>query len=100
VRRHNHELVAYGQAVVADAVGTEPPVPPSAFGSMALVSLPDGVADTLEEAAALGTALYEKERIEVPFVAWNGRGHLRLSAQAYNAPADYDRLAEALPRLL
>jgi isopenicillin-N epimerase len=100
VRRHNHELVAYGRRVVSQALGTEPPVPPSAFGSMALVALPDGAAGTLEEAAALGTALYEKERIEVPFVAWNGRGHIRLSAQVYNAPGDYDRLAEALPRLL
>jgi isopenicillin-N epimerase len=100
VRRHNHELVSLGQRVVSEALGTEPPVPPEAFGSMAVVALPEGAAATLEDAAAMGTKLFETERIEVPFVSWNGRGYVRLSAQVYNRPADYERLAEALPRVL
>jgi isopenicillin-N epimerase len=100
VRRHNHALAAFGQRAVAEAVGTEPPVPESCFGSMALVSLPDGLATTQDDAVALGSKLYETERIEVPVGAWNGRVYLRLSAQAYNRPGDYERLAEALPRLL
>jgi isopenicillin-N epimerase len=100
VRGHNHELVWFGQRVVSDALGTDPPVPPEAFGSMAVVALPEGAATTLEDAAAMGTKLFEAERIEVPFVAWNGRGYVRLSAQAYNCPADYERLADALPRVL
>jgi isopenicillin-N epimerase len=100
VRGHNHQLVAFGQRVVSDALGTDPPVPPDAFGSMAVVALPEGAASTLEDAAAMGTKLFEAERIEVPFVAWNGRGYVRLSAQAYNCPADYERLADALPRVL
>jgi isopenicillin-N epimerase len=100
VRRHNHELVAFGQRTVSKALGTEPPVPEPRFGSMALVGLPDGAAGTQDAAVALGARLYEAERIEVPIGAWNGRGYVRLSAQAYNGPADYERLADALPRQL
>ena len=37
---------------------------------------------------------------EVAVTVWNARGFIRLSAQIYNRPADYDRLAEGLPRLL
>lgn len=100
VRRHNHELVAYGQRLVAEALGTDVPVPPDAFGSMAIVKLPDGMATTKDDALELQAKLYDRTRIEVPFTAWNSGGYVRLSAQAYNRPADYERLAEALPDLL
>jgi len=100
VRRHNHEVVTYGQRVLSAALGTEPPVPPEAFGSMAIAALPDGVATTTQDAVGLTDRLFEHTRIEVPIVAWNRMGFVRLSAQVYNRPADYDRLAEALPRLL
>ena len=93
-------MVTYGQRVLSAALGTEPPVPPEAFGSMAIAALPDGVATTTQDAVGLTDRLFEHTRIEVPIVAWNGRGFVRLSAQVYNRPADYDRLAEALPRLL
>jgi isopenicillin-N epimerase len=96
VRRHNHALVEQGRAVLADALGTEVQVPESSFGSMALVALPDGVGATAEQAQAMQTTLYANERIEVPLGSWNDRGYVRLSAQAYNAPAEYDRLATAL----
>ena len=33
-------------------------------------------------------------------LAFDGRGYVRLSAHAYNAPADYRRLAADLPGLL
>jgi isopenicillin-N epimerase len=100
VRRHNHELAAYGRRVVAAAVRTEPPVPEAAFGSMALIALPAGAATTEEEAAALQGRLYREDRIEVPLGMWDGRAFVRISAQAYNCRADVERLASALPRLL
>jgi isopenicillin-N epimerase len=100
VRRHNHELVAYGRATVADALGTDTQVPESSFGSMAVVALPGDEGSTREEAMALQDRLYQAERIEMPFAAWNDRGYVRLSAQVYNAPAEYDRLARALPEVL
>jgi isopenicillin-N epimerase len=99
VRRHNHDLVAFGQAALADALSTEIQVPPSSFGSMAVVALPEGLATTTEEGHALQGELYREERIEVPIGAWNERGYVRLSAQVYNAPAEYERLARTLPAL-
>jgi isopenicillin-N epimerase len=100
IRRHNHELAAYGSRIVSEAVGTTSPVPAESFGSMAVVALPPWVATTQEDADAAQAVLYEQHRIEVPFTVWNGRGLVRLSAQAYNAPSHYERLAEALPRVL
>jgi isopenicillin-N epimerase len=100
VRRHNHALVLFGRAAVQDAVGTAAQVPDGALGSMAVVALPEGAADTREHARALCARLFEEHGIEVPVHAWNGRGYLRLSAQVYNAPEDYRRLATVLPDLL
>jgi isopenicillin-N epimerase len=96
VRRHNHALVLYGQEVVAEILATEIQVPESSFGSMAVVALPEGVGATREQARAMQADLYASERIEIPFGSWNDRGYIRLSAQAYNAPAQYERLAAAL----
>lgn len=96
VRRHNHALVEHGRAVLAGALGTEVQVPETSFGSMAVVALPEGIGATPEQAKAVQADLYLAERIEVPFATWNDRGYVRLSAQAYNAPAQYERLARAL----
>ena len=38
--------------------------------------------------------------IEAPVFPWRDRGFLRLSAQAYNSPSEYERLAHALPEVL
>jgi isopenicillin-N epimerase len=67
---------------------------------MAIVALPDGYGATREEALAIQARLYESDRIEVPVACWNDRGYVRLSAQAYNAPTEYERLARALPMRL
>jgi isopenicillin-N epimerase len=99
VRRHNHALVESGRAWLAGALGTEAQVPESSFGSMAVVALPAGVGATVEEARVLQADLYDTDRIEVPIGSWNERGYVRLSAQAYNAPGEYERLARALPAL-
>ena len=70
------------------------------FDAMTLVQLPDGVADTEEKARILQARFGEELRIEAVPIAWNGHGYLRLSAQVYNAPGEYDRLAQGLPRAL
>jgi isopenicillin-N epimerase len=97
---HNHALVVEGRTLARAAVETVPPTPDDAVGSMAILALPTGVGATPDEARALQTRLYREQRIEVPFVAWNGTGHIRLSAQVYNHPAEYSRLADALETLL
>ena len=103
VRTHNRALAAYGRDVVARALGTEPPILPGLDGlveAMTLVALPPGVAETEDAAVALRLRIADELGIEALPLAWNGRGYLRLSAQVYNAPADYERLAEGLPGLL
>jgi isopenicillin-N epimerase len=101
LRRHNRELAAYGRGVVREVLGTGPPCSDAdgLFEAMTLVALPDGAVTTLDEGRELSRRAFEELRVEVAAFPWRDRGFLRLSAQAYNAPAEYDRLAEGLPRL-
>jgi isopenicillin-N epimerase len=98
VRRHNTALAEYGQRVVAEALDAQVP---SATGlPMTLIPLRPGVADDPAAAAALRRRISDELMAEVGLTAWRGRGYLRLSAQIYNRPEDYQRLAAGLPKLL
>ena len=105
VRRHNADLAAYGQRTVADALGLDPaglPMPSPSTSpeastvSMRLIPLPPGLADDGSAANALALRIATELRCEVPVYVWQGRGMLRLSAQIYNRPEDYERLADGL----
>ncbi len=96
LRDSNRGLVLGARRLLCETLGIEPPTPESMIGSLAAVPLPPG------EAATLHGALFERHAIEVPVFAWPappGR-LLRVSAQAYNSPEQYERLAACLPRLL
>ena len=104
----NRSLALDGRAILAAALGVEPPVPAPMVGSMAALPLPSVRTDA--EAEALERALYDEDRIEVPITAWPVRAaradpddppsavFVRISAQLYNERADYERLADALAR--
>jgi isopenicillin-N epimerase len=101
LRRHNVELAVTGQRAVAAAIGvpagdlpSDPAVP------MQLVPLPEGLVTSREQAAALQDRIGEESAVEVAITFFDGRGYVRVCAQAYNAPADYQRLAAELPALL
>jgi isopenicillin-N epimerase len=98
VRAHNAALARYGQQVVGNALGlTDLPDPGGAL-PMRLIPLPaDG---DLAAAVRLRERISDELRAEVAVTAWNGRLLLRLCAQIYNRPEEYDRLAEWLPKLL
>ncbi|HEX6755476.1 MAG TPA: aminotransferase class V-fold PLP-dependent enzyme [Mycobacteriales bacterium] len=100
LRGHNRALARMAEAVVRDALGGEVAVDTGFAESMALVALPPGLGATPEAAGRLWSLVAEQLRAEVAVVAVGGRGYLRLSAQAYNAPAEYERLAAALPAFL
>ncbi|MDQ1618272.1 MAG: isopenicillin-N epimerase [Actinomycetota bacterium] len=101
LRRHNVELAVAGQNLVAQALNVErADLPRDPAVSMQLVPLPAGVAGDELEAAALQARIGEQIAVEVAVTNWNGQGFVRLSAQAYNAPADYARFAADLPALL
>jgi isopenicillin-N epimerase len=108
VMRANHELVLVARDRIAAALGVASPAPDSMLGSMAALAVPSITDDAA--AAALGRALETEDRIQVPVggwpvrAAWRGDGPdkvlIRVSAQRYNEPVDYDRLADALIRRL
>ncbi len=104
----NHALALQGRDIVTAALGIEAPAPDAMLGSMAalpLAGVPDEAAAT-----ALGAALESEDRIQVPIGPWPVRAAqregvapqilFRISAQRYNEPADYERLADALVRRL
>jgi len=103
VREHNAALAAYGQRVVGAARGLTPadlPEPGAPAASMRVVPLPAGLATTYPEAHALRQHIADKLGVETAINAWGGRGWLRLSAQVYNRPEEYEHFAERLPQLL
>ena len=98
---HNRATALAMRTKLAARLGTATPCPDDMIGSLAAVTLPDAPMDaprTLAYASALQTALVETHGIQVPIISWPKapRRHVRISAQIYNEPADYDRLAEAL----
>ena len=69
---------------------------------MAALRLPDDANATTYRIHPLQTRLHEQFAIEVPVYHWPAppRRMLRISAQAYNSPAQYKQLADALKRVL
>ena len=83
---------------VLEALGEREPAPDAMIGSMASVIVPDETGTSHGIFDSLTTCLQENWAIEVPVFTWPAapRRLLRLSAQQYNGPRDYERLAEAL----
>jgi len=105
LRAANHALALQARDRLCAALGVPAPAPDGLLGSLASVPLPDGAPaapaafpflDPLQE------RLYAEWRIEVPVFAWPERPRrlLRVAAQAYNHPSQYELLAAALPELL
>jgi isopenicillin-N epimerase len=109
--RANHELVVDGRAQIAAALGVTLRIPEAMVGSMATIPLPIPPLPD-EEIDRLKASIVAEDRIEVPLFGWPvpaarespGAGPtavaVRISAQHYNEPADYDRLAQTLARRL
>jgi isopenicillin-N epimerase len=104
IMRRNHALALRGRDILTRALGIDRPAPDDMLGSMAAMPLPDGTASTAPSmyGDALQDALLEQFSIEVPIVPWphTPKRILRISAQLYNEDRDYERLADALRRLL
>jgi isopenicillin-N epimerase len=102
VRRHNAELAGYGQRAVGAALGLAPAELPDPRGPVAMrvVPLPARLPGTAEAAIRLRDRISDELATEVSVMAWRDRLLLRLAAQVYNRPEQYDRLAERLPALL
>lgn len=107
VRGRNGALAAYGQRVVADALGADVSRMPGNAGgasagaalAMRLVPLPGVRADRVA-VDALRDRVADEFGIESVINVWGGQVLARLSAQLYNRESDYERLAAALRSLL
>lgn len=100
VRAHNRALAWFAHDLWCERWQVAPIVPREHAREvfMATVPLPEAIARRYESPAAFQRALYAEDRIEVPILEFGGRWHARASAQLYNRPADYERLADAVAR--
>jgi isopenicillin-N epimerase len=97
LRERNRALALEARRILSAALGTAPVCPDAMVGSLAAVLFPEATvrAPSPEE---LHDRLADQHGVQVPIVPWPGRpsGFVRISAQAYNAEADYEKLARAL----
>ncbi len=97
--RRNHDLAVAARRRLCERLSVEPPCPEAMLGSMATLPLPERFQDAPAPPDRFDpdqTWLLEEHAIEVPFFRWNGRRWFRVSAHAYNAIGDYERLAAAV----
>lgn len=102
-RDHGHALAQQARLQISEFTGLEPLVPdsPEWHGTMISLPLPDSVREApAEYMHPLQEALWEKFRIEVPVVNWQGRRFIRVSCHLYNSATDIDYLTDALRALL
>jgi isopenicillin-N epimerase len=110
LRGANRALARHGRDLLCAALGVPAPAPDAMLGSMASIPLP-GIAPTAAAAERLQAELREEDRIEVPIIPFpvaaareDGAGAaqllVRVSAQVYNRPREYEALAAALARRL
>ncbi len=100
VRAHNRALAAWAHDLLCERWQVEPVSPRehTMLGFMATVRLPHELAQRFATPLDFQKTLYARERIEVPILAFDGRWHARVSAQLYNRPEEYERLAGVVLR--
>ncbi|MEV0284649.1 MULTISPECIES: aminotransferase class V-fold PLP-dependent enzyme [unclassified Kribbella] len=92
------DLVEEGARVIAKALATGVAEIARPAATMRLVELPSSV--DLTNGEALKARVSRELKAEITLTGFDGRGFIRLSAHAYNAPHDYEQLAERLPTVL
>ncbi|MFG3052841.1 aminotransferase class V-fold PLP-dependent enzyme [Kitasatospora sp. NPDC048239] len=99
VRAHNDRLAEHGQRVLAERAGLRP-LPGQAGVPMRALRLPPGRGEVDADARAVMAWLWERAAVRIAVRPWAGGGVLRVSAQLYNRPEEYERLAAALGEML
>ena len=105
--KQNQAKALLARQLLCEALGVSPPCPDEMIGSMAVVPLPDQLSlyeqgRQPREWPVLQDILFERFNIEVPVIPWSTpfQQMVRISAQLYNTPQQYEYLAEALLQLL
>jgi isopenicillin-N epimerase len=104
---NNRAKALLARQVLCETLEILPPCPEQMIGAMAVVPLPDKLSWYEQSRRTLGCLvlqdlLLERFDIEVPIIPWNPPDNqlLRISAQIYNKPEQYEYLAQALLLLL
>ncbi len=92
----NHALAIAARSLLCQTLNLAPPCPDAMLGALAVISLPEGKPQQLQD------ALLERYNIEVPIVPYPTASsrQVRISAQIYNHLAQYKDLATAIATLL
>jgi isopenicillin-N epimerase len=98
---HNHQLATWAQAHLCRTWDVEPltPLDGSLLGAMAAMTLPRRIQQHFDNPMVLQHTLYDSHRVETPVHAWGDDWLIRVSAQAYNRPEQYERLGRAILEL-
>jgi isopenicillin-N epimerase len=102
----NRALALAARKVLCQRLQIPEPCPAELIGALASVPIPDAGPEALPgerfNEYPLQDALRVEHQIEVPIISWPAPPHrlLRISAQLYNSPPQYEALAEALVREL
>ncbi len=103
VRERNRATARAARAYLCEALALTPPVPESMLGALVTLPLPrhrevSGAQPAQARVDSLQAELFARHGIEVPIFTWPSwsRRWFRVSAQLYNARADYEALAAAL----
>lgn len=101
----NHRLVVQSRNLLCRTLNIDPPCPEEMLGSIAafpLTGKPRPLRLGYNSIDQLQESLYRQFLIEVPIFQWPDENHLvmRISAQQYNRPEEYQLLADALKQLL
>lgn len=101
--KNNHEKALLARQILCEALRVSPPCPEEMIGSMAVVPIPSELSlyeakSQTREWPVLQDLLLERFNIEVPVIFGKAPFQLmvRVSAQLYNTPEQYNYLATAL----
>lgn len=96
IRAKNREKAISARKRLCEMLNVAPPCPEEMIGALATVPLPDGSYTELQD------ALLEKFNIEVPIVPFPQAPQrlVRISAQLYNTPKQYEYLGNSLLTLI
>ncbi|MEQ1503187.1 MAG: aminotransferase class V-fold PLP-dependent enzyme [Myxococcota bacterium] len=96
IRAHNVLLRESEAELLCGRFGLTPPAPSSMLGALQTLPVPFPTDGTQATADAINRHLWETHRVEVMFAPFRGRVWMRIAAQIYNRPEDYERLGDLL----
>lgn len=99
------QLAAYGQELLANAftklTGEDHSSPAKLeVAAMKLVKLPKNLVQSGDEAGELRNQMIREHGSHNAFTFFEGQGYLRISAQVYNTPKDYEIFSEKIVPIL